>query len=582
MADRYVSRSRIEQLAPWLAGAVTAAPAVLAHYPPMADLPLHEAIVGLLRHWGDPSYIPANVYELNLGQPNQLFYFLILPLAYLFPVGTATKLVVALTLFFLPPAAARLADYLGVTRWTAVLLAPLGLGWMFFWGLLANLIGFVLYLAALPSLDRLCERPTGRRVGLACAWMLLLHFAHDLMALTAGGTVVLFTLFSWRPWPAWRENLLRLTPAFFVLVLAVGSRALDARHLVTHAQALPDFVWYGPWHKLITVPGVLYAGYEWWVRDLIFVACAVPTFLFGLERWRARELPRPKRSWREWVHHYRFELLSASLMVGYFAAPVNMRSTTLIYHRFMPPAWAILTVTLAARRRPASDLAPETSPSAQSTPTWRLPRLLAAVVPLVPLLTAWPRFVDSSQIYTDLDAAIAHMDKGSSYIVLELGPTNGYWLYSPVTGQGHIVAMLGGRGFFDFSESPASPVMLRREIVWTHMFERMDGHSYRMYPSYDLTHFRYAVLHTPDPTIALVATLALQPEGKFVFQQGEWTVIESTLPQVPLDSPDEPPPTPHPLTLRKRALETMAKIRQSAVDDLALPPETPPAGQTGP
>lgn len=555
--------SRLERLAPWLAGAVTAAPVVLAHYPPMADLPLHEAIVGLLRHWGDPSYIPPNVYELNLGQPNQLFYFLILPLAYLFPVGTAAKLVVALTLFLLPPAGARLADHLGVTRWTAVLLAPLGLGWMFFWGLLANMIGFVLYLAALPSFDRLGETPTKKTVGIACAWVVVLHFAHDLMALIAAGTIALFTLIAWR---SWRENVLRLLPTVLVLILAFGSRALDARHLVTHAQALPDFVWYGPWHKIITVPGVLYAGYEWWVRDLIFLACFVPTLLFGLERRRTE--PHEKRNLRDWLHHYRFEILSASLMVGYFAAPVNMRSTTLIYHRFMPPAWAILTVTLGARAKLESP--------------WRLPRLLAAIVPIVPILTSWPRFVDADEIYTDLDAAIAHMDKGSSYIVLELGPMNGYWLYSPVTGQGHIVAMLGGRGFFDFSESPASPVILRREIVWTHIFERLDGHSYRFYPAYDFTHFRYAILHTPDATIASVVMLALRPEGRFVFQQGEWTVIESTLPQVPLDSPDEPTPVPHPLTLRKRSLETMAAIRQTPVDDLSLPPEVVPSGQTGP
>ena len=83
--------SRLEQLAPWCAGAVIAAPVLIAHYPPMADIPLHEAVVGLLRHWGDPTYIPANVYELNFGQPNQLFHFLILAFAYIFPIGTATK-----------------------------------------------------------------------------------------------------------------------------------------------------------------------------------------------------------------------------------------------------------------------------------------------------------------------------------------------------------------------------------------------------------------------------------------------------------------------------------------------------------
>jgi hypothetical protein len=559
--------SRLEQFAPWCAGAITAAPVFLAHYPPMADLPLHEAIIGLLRHWGDPAYIPPHLYELNIGQPNQLFYFLILPLAYLLPIGTATKIIVGLTVFFLPPAGAKVADYLGVTRWTAVLLAPLGLGWMFFWGLLANLIGFVLYLLALPSLDRLCEAPTWRRVGVACAWLLLLHFAHDLMALIAGGTIVLFTLISWR---GVRENVLRLVAAAFVLVLAVGARALDAHHLVDRAQKLPDFAWYSLWHKIVTVPGVLYAGYEWWVRDLIFVACAIPTALFGVERWRARTpATREPRSWRHWAHHYRFELLAASLMVAYFAAPVNMRSTTLIYHRFMSPAWAILTITLAKR--------------GESATHWRLPRMLAALIPIVPILTSWPRFVDSDRVYTELDAAIDHMETGKSYIVVELGPMTNYGLYTPVTGLGHVIARLGGRGFFDFSESPAAPVIMRRDAFWTRIFERIDAHSYRMYPSYDLTHFKYAILHTPDPSIATVVMLAMRPDAHFVFSQGEWTVLESNLPQVPLDSPDELPPSPHPLSLRKRTLQVMQEMEPSAtVDDRSLPPDSPPPEKIGP
>ena len=124
----------------------------------------HEAVVGLLRHWGDPRYVPANVYELNLGHGNQLFYFLILALAYVLPIGTATKLVVAVTVFCLPVAAGRLADHLGVTRWSAAVVAPIGLGWLFFWGLLGNLIGLAaLLFSCSPRSIASAERPTRRR-----------------------------------------------------------------------------------------------------------------------------------------------------------------------------------------------------------------------------------------------------------------------------------------------------------------------------------------------------------------------------------------------------------------------------------
>jgi hypothetical protein len=329
---------------------------------------------------------------------------------------------------------------------------------------------------------------------------------------------------------------------------------------------LPDYVWQPLWKKLKVLPGVVYSGQEAWVRGAIFGACLVPMFMFGLERWRNRapsNLP-----WRERLHHFRFEILAGWLMLGYFVAPENMRSTTLIYERFMAPAWTILTVTLATRTI--------------TTVPWRLPRLLAALVPLGPLLTSWPRFQYSDQVYTDLDACIDHMDRKSTYAVLELGPTNDYWLFGPVTGGGHVVARLGGRGFFDFTESPASPVMLKRKIIWTRSWERMDSHSYRMYPSYDLKLYHYAILHTSDDNFAHITMLALLPEARFVFHQGEWTVMESTLQQIPLDSREPPPPNPIPLNVRERALKTLEEAQQKALSDDALPPEPSLAPQSEP
>src|SRR5271170_649524 len=106
----------MERAAPWNAGALIALPVLLFHYPPMADLPAHEAVVGLLRHWGDPRFAPPSVYALNLGQPNQLLYFFILPLAFVVSTATATKIAVAATLLLLPVSAARFADHLRVTR----------------------------------------------------------------------------------------------------------------------------------------------------------------------------------------------------------------------------------------------------------------------------------------------------------------------------------------------------------------------------------------------------------------------------------------------------------------------------------
>ena len=189
----------------------------------MADLPAHEAAVGLLRHWGDARFVPTNVYSLSLGQPNQLLYFLILAFAYVVRVGTASKLVVAATLVLLPVAAARYADHLRVTRWTALVVAPIGLGWLFFLGLLANLLGLVAYLFALPVLDRFVSAPTVRRFALVSAIIVGLHFVHGLMAAAAGVTLIVLTLCAWREW---RVNAVRMAPTLLVGGLALFSRAL--------------------------------------------------------------------------------------------------------------------------------------------------------------------------------------------------------------------------------------------------------------------------------------------------------------------------------------------------------------------
>jgi hypothetical protein len=559
LADRHpASTSRVERFAPWLAGAVLALPVLAAHYPPMADLPLHEAVVGLLRHWGDPAYVPPDVYELNLGQANQLFYFVILALSYAVGVSTATKLVVAATVLLLPVSLAHTARYLGVTRWTAVTLAPLAMGWMFFWGLLANLIGFTVYFFALPELDRFCQRPTWRAFWATCGWVTLLHFAHDSMAIFAGGTIIVFTIVSWR---SWRENLMRLAPAALVIALAVLARELAWRIATTHGTNLPDFAWYSLWHKVWTLPGALYGGYEWQIRNLIFLVCGAPIAMFALERWRNRS--HTKRTRREWMFHFRFEIVGAGLLLGYFAAPVNMGPTTLIYHRFIAPAWALFALTAATR---VKLVAP-----------WRLPRMLAAFVPFVPILACWPRFVDSDRAYRQLDAVIDHMDTGSTYVVLELGPTNANWLYSPITGMGHVVARLGGRGLFDSTDSLASPVHLRADRAWTHIYERLDMHAYRFMPPFDLTRFRYVILHTTDWSVDAVVSKALEPEARLIFRAGDWTLMESTLPLVPFNAPDSIVPLPHPLTLRKRALATAAELQQAPVDDSVLPPELVPS-----
>ena len=151
--ERPSLRAKLAQSAPLIAGIALAAPTLLARYPPMNDLPLHEGVVGVLRHFGDESYFPRGLYTLNPGHPNQLFHAAAWLFSLVVPTGLACRLVIALAQVAIMWTAARFADHLGRSRWGALLVAPLALGFTYYWGLVANLVGYGLLLYTLPILD---------------------------------------------------------------------------------------------------------------------------------------------------------------------------------------------------------------------------------------------------------------------------------------------------------------------------------------------------------------------------------------------------------------------------------------------
>src|SRR5947208_8079063 len=69
--------------APYVAGVLLALPVLIAVYPPMSDLPFHEAGVSILRHFGDTEMFPPGLYFRNFGHPNQLFHLSAYALSFL-------------------------------------------------------------------------------------------------------------------------------------------------------------------------------------------------------------------------------------------------------------------------------------------------------------------------------------------------------------------------------------------------------------------------------------------------------------------------------------------------------------------
>jgi hypothetical protein len=550
--------TRAEKWAPYFAGALFAIPVLLAKYPPMDDLPLHEASVGLLRHWGDLQFAPRGLYYLNLGHANQLFSFLIYALSFLVPIGWASKIVVASAVFALPVAAAHFADHIGSPRWTALLAAPVGLGWLFFWGLIQNIIGLGALLALLPAIDRFASRPTGKRAAWMCVAMVFLHFAHQVMQLVALASLILCSIgVDTRADPRAQRLRLRAIPAVFCMALVVAENRYSwylsgPRH--KHAAL---FVFYTLEHKVLSIPGVLFGGYEPYVRNLMLLLGLLPMTLLLAARWQSRS--RVPRAFFERVHARRFDLLGIGLFIVYLVAPANFQSTTLIYHRFLPTAWAILAVCAGM---------------GQAGGSLRLPvRMLCCVLPVASVLISWPVFADSNQIYVELEPLIDQIDIGSPIVVINLGPQDPHRLWNPLVAGGHIVAVRGGRDLFDYTISPISPVTQRAEKQWIDPVDRLETDPMTLRPDWDLKRFRYLLINTTKSGLGTVIAMALRDEVTLKAANGSWYLYESRLPLVAFDADDAHFPEPHPPTLRKKLRELAAQL------DAANPETANPHGQ---
>jgi len=550
------------RVAPWAAGFFFALPVLIVKYPPMADLPLHEATVGLLRHWGDTRFAPPTLYFVNLGHANQLFTLVLLALSYVVPITWASKLGVAATLVALPVAADHFAKWVRAPRVASLLVAPLGLGWLFFWGLVQNILGIAALLAVLPAIDRFAARPTWRGAIRICGAMLLFHFTHGAMVIIAIMAIFVCSLGTGRPG---REWLVRAAPVGFGVALMTlenvyAWRLAGPRHL----HSLP-FLYHGILHKVEGLPGVLFGGYETYVRNAMMLITLAPVALFVARRTR-RDEPggRPREPF---LHRRRFEVLVAVLTLVYLAAPATIKSTTLFYHRFLPPAWAILAVCAGA---------------GLGEDAGRLLSWLCAAPPVASLLIAWPSFADSDRVYSDLERLTKAMLPGQAVMALNLDPQPPYRLWNPCVAAAHLVAEHGGRSLHDYTQSPMSIVAQRPEKQWPDPCDRLDGSSaYDMRPDWDLTRFRYVLLVTPRPSLAAGVQIALAHQARLVGNEGSWYLFESILALVPIDTDDSSPPRPRSPTLRYElkvvANDLLKEIEEDPASAQALVPADMPA-----
>ncbi len=561
-------QTRMEDWAPWAAGICLAAPVLIAFYPPMTDLPFHEGLVGLLRHAGDPRFAPPGLYQRNLGEPNQLFHMTGWALSYLVSTRWATKLIVAAAVVALPVTAARFARHLGASPLAALVVAPMALGWLFSWGLIANLIGLSVLLATLPLFDRLAAEPTLRRASGAVGATVLLYFAHMAMMFVSSG--VALGLGFLQP-GCWRKAPLRFSPFLTGVAITLVQTQWQKQFMTPalHAVMSIPTVWHPLSKKLSEVAEMVDPSVDPPVKYSMLGLCAMT---MGLLAWlrtrerRARPAPgvgagtRVDRL-RAWTLVHRWELVALSGFVAFLTFPAVLNGATLVYHRWFPPAFGILAVVVAPR-----DL---------WIPAARTARIAVCVLPAATLVVAAPSFIDSDREYRNLEALIARIELGSAVAEVDLGPGDPSRTYSTAPAYARALAERGGRLVYAFTDSPISPVVLQRKYQWNETLVRVGWDSWHFSPAHDLRRFRYVILRARDPLLKWIASYAIAEETRLVQEEGDWVLFESKLPLVPLTSPDVPPPNPTNDTMRQRIQHVKDMLRASRpdVDDVEVPPE---------
>jgi hypothetical protein len=550
--------SRGEILAPWLAGLCLAAPNLAFHYPPMIDLPFHEGIVAVMRGLSDSTKYPTGLYVLNLGHGNQLFYVCAWALSFLLGVPLACKAVVAATVLAIPLAGARLARHVGASPWAALLLAPVAIGWTYYWGLIANLIGLAVLFAMLPTLDRLAERPTCGRALAAASGTLLTYEGHELTMIIYAGAALIFAAGHTLDL---RKTSLRISP-FLVGIAVSGIEHVWATSLLPPGFSGTPVAWSAPLQKLMFLPNYLVGDHERPVLRGLFGICVLDLGLLVIGRMRAGGAPVTRNA-RELVHRYRFEILGASCFALYLALPSNVHSATLVYERFLAPAYALAAIC-AARR--LSELG-------------RMERLLVSVVPIATTMVLFPTIADVSRTADDLDRLFAHIAPGSAVASLDLGPSTRELHNSTNTSLGaRALTERGGRLLFSCVTSPVAPILYAPAHDWPEPTTRMFTDHYRFAPRHDFTRFRYLLLRTTSWKLALAIAIVLAPEASLVDTAGDWMLFESRLPVVPLLSPDVPLPTPRPESLRDR-IEMLKKTPKFDPSEVRAQPSARDAEQ---
>jgi len=434
----------------WLAGALWTLPLWLAPFPPMVDFAQQLAAAAILRFYGEPARALSAAYRLVPWRPHGLFEMVAAALAWLVPIDVAGKLTVAVSLAAVPPCVLALCRRTGRPAWYALLALAVTYGYVFYWGLVDNLVACPLLLAGIALADRWLDRPFGvREWAVLALWGLLFYPAHlQLLPLFAGALGWL--ALARRPRP--RQLALWLSPLLPGLALGVG--ALGWVHFHT-AEAMTAYrqrleaepARFGsPLAKLAALPGLLFGAHTDGTQYLLAILLLA---VIGL-----LTVPRPAAAAPAggggWLYRTRFATLAAWMWLLYLALPVYEKGY-LLSERLAPVAFLL------------------TLPALPLPPAGRT-RAVAALVGCLlalQLLQTTAGFLSFAAETDGVGELLAPTAPGQAMAGLIFDPYPEAW---DVPAMNHLAAYYqvfkGGRLHFSFAQFFNSPVAYRPGQDW--------------------------------------------------------------------------------------------------------------------
>jgi len=219
---------------------------VVAPYLPMVDLPQHAAQLSIWLHAGEPPFLSAEHFTVNLRTPYVAAYLLARGLAPWLGVLLALKLVVWLSIVLHVVAFALLVRQLGYPRWLELLGLPLALGYSFYFGFISFNLAVPLVLlsiaAALQHRERCTWRTAGALAALLCATLVSHGFACGV------GLALVSPLLLRGAGNLWVRGLPLIAPLLLGLVWLVPGPSI---------QSIGATIWDPRLLELVQVPAVL-------------------------------------------------------------------------------------------------------------------------------------------------------------------------------------------------------------------------------------------------------------------------------------------------------------------------------------